>query len=177
MRTYPTQKQLQELFEYDPATGIFRSRIHRRANFTIGTIAGKKARDGYTRITVDNQVYQASWLAWIYMTGEIPAVEIDHINSVRHDDRFANLREANRAQNCQGRINFWKPNQFGFRGVKKNHKKFSAAIVVNQKGYHLGVYDTPEEAARAYDIAAKKHFGVFARLNFPTEIRRDWLIV
>jgi len=171
---YPTQAQLKKLFLYDPQTGRF-THLGKRNK---GKRAGHPSRvDDYWRIKVEGRAYQASWLAWIYMTGSAPKHEIDHENLVRRDDRFANLREATHSQNCAHKLNFFKKNKYGFRGVKRNHKRFSASVVAQQKSYYLGIFDTPEEAARAYDVKAKELFGEFARLNFPNKQNRDWLFV
>jgi hypothetical protein len=50
---------------------------------------------------------------------------------------------------------------------RQDKDKFHAYIGVNYETLHLGFYSTAKEAARAYDTAALKHFGPFARLNFP----------
>lgn len=176
-KRYPTQTELKERFDYDPITGIFR---HKRntARMRVGERAGKMNKQGYWGVKCGtNNRIQASWAAWIYMTGELPAHTIDHINGIRHDDRFHNLRLATRSQNCSNKLKFWKENKYGFRGVKKNHKRFMAMLKTAGKEYYLGVFDTPELAARAYDEAAMKYVGEFARLNFPKTIQRDWLIV
>lgn len=95
---------------------------------------------------------------------------------VRNDDRIENLREATRSQNCMNRN---RPLfKYGYRGVKRRKSgKYTASLVKEQKNYYIGQYDTIEEAARAYDEGAKKHFGEFAILNFSDKPKRDWLYV
>jgi hypothetical protein len=53
----------------------------------------------------------------------------------------------------------------GFKGVRKKHNRWRAEISFNNKTIHLGVYDNILDAALAYDNAAKKYFGEYARLN------------
>jgi len=57
-------------------------------------------------------------------------------------------------------------NLSGYKGVTLHRKgKWKAKIQFNKKGIYLGLYDTPEEAAIAYNKAAKEYFGEFAKLN------------
>ena len=62
-------------------------------------------------------------------------------------------------------------NSTGYRGVyqTRNKKRWRVAIGFYGENIHLGVYDTPEEAARVYDDAAKRLRPDFAMLNFPSE--------
>lgn len=96
---------------------------------------------------------------------------VDHINRNRLDNRRENLRVASRSQNTANSI---KPstNTSGFKGVhyRKDQGRWRAFIRVNKKGISLGQYSTAEEAAKAYNEAAVKYFGEFARLN---DIKED----
>jgi len=56
-------------------------------------------------------------------------------------------------------------NKYGFKGVRKVNNKWDANICINYKHYYLGCYETKEEAAVAYNIAAKHYHGEFANLN------------
>lgn len=95
-------------------------------------------------------------------------VVVDHINGDTLDNRRCNLRECSTAQNA---INRGTPhnNKSGYKGVSwyARFNQWRAVIRVNYRLVHLGYFDSPEDAARAYDMAAKEHFGEFAVLNFP----------
>ena len=171
---YPTQKYLKEYFNYDPTTGALLYK-HKVRFHEANTKAGILTKQGYRMVKVGGRTMAASWVVWIYHTGKIPKNELDHANMVRSDDRFENLREATRSQNCMNRVK--KVSKWGYRGVKNNKKRFTASLTKDQKLYYFGTYDTREEAARAYDAGARIHFGEFAILNFPDKPKRDWLIV
>ncbi len=90
---------------------------------------------------------------------------VDHINGDGLDNRRANLRLCTNQQNNANST--WPVGVSGYRGVSKTRNKFRAHISLLNKWVYLGSSEMAEEAARLYDAAAKKHFGEFARLNFP----------
>lgn len=100
----------------------------------------------------------------------VPAgLECDHINGNSLDNRRANLRAATRQQNCWNNRKR-KPNSLSkYKGVSfsKRGKPWKATLTVDGNWIYLGSYNSEKEAAKAYDKAAKKHFGEFAKLNFP----------
>lgn len=77
--------------------------------------------------------------------------------------------------NFPDEINIYNPKRFllqsnntsGYRGVTRHGNKWRALIKVNKIDFHLGNFDDPIDAAKAYDEAALKHLGNKARLNFP----------
>lgn len=164
-----TLSRLRELVTYDPLTGIFRwvSRPSKRVR--VGDVAGGvDKKEGYVRIRLDGICYHGHRLAWFYMTGAWPSPDADHRNLRRSDNRWDNLRESTRSQNM-GNAGVRVTNTSGFKGVwwDRARGKWSAEITVKYKKYSLGRFLSATDAARAYDEAALKHFGEFARLNFP----------
>ena len=92
--------------------------------------------------------------------------QIDHKDRDRLNNRKSNFRFCTNAENTRNRK---KPitNTSGFKGVSwvKRDKKWRAAITINKKWIHLGVFKDKAEAAKAYNKAALKHHGEFAHLN------------
>jgi hypothetical protein len=70
------------------------------------------------------------------------------------------------SQNCQNR-KISKLNKSGFNGVSwnNNKKKWVAQIACNNKKIHIGFFNDPIEAAKAFNTAALKYHGEFANLN------------
>lgn len=96
-----------------------------------------------------------------------PRTETDHINGDRLDNRKANLRICSTMENQRNRgiqVN----STTGFKGVSphKASGKYEGKIGHKKEKIYLGLFSSPEEAARAYDAMARKLFGEFARLNF-----------
>ena len=70
---------------------------------------------------------------------------------------------------CEISLDLGRCNAFGFRGIHRQKNRFIAEIKVVGVKHRLGRFDTPEDAARAYDAASKIHYGSKAKLNFPNE--------
>jgi len=93
-------------------------------------------------------------------------LEVDHINGDTLDNRKSNLRICIHKDNLRNR-KIQSNNTSGFNGVSftKRENKWRSYIVIDQKQKSLGSFDSKEEAAKAYNEAAKKYFGEFAKLN------------
>ena len=91
---------------------------------------------------------------------------VDHVNGDGLDNRRSNLRPADDSKNAMNRA-VSSANTSGFKGVSRNHLRWSAQIKLDGRQIHLGTFDTTQEAALAYDEAALRLFAEFARVNFP----------
>lgn len=105
----PDIENIREILNYDPSTGIFTWLDDRRKRVLIGDVAGLKDKQGYIRIKIESQEYRAHRLAFLFMTGEIPEY-VDHINRLKDDNRWENLRACTFSQNMCN------------RGIKSNNK-------------------------------------------------------
>ena len=99
-----TQKQLKKILYYNQDTGFFvyKKDIYNLNKYLIakqGDIAGGINNRGYIQISVKNKLYSAHRLAWLYVYGNFPKQEIDHINHIRNDNRIKNLRDVSHKVN------------------------------------------------------------------------------
>lgn len=112
-----TQEQIKRALKYDPETGVFTWLISPSNRAKKGSVAGFMNDAGYWMIGIDNVRYRAHRLAWLYMTGEWPERKIDHENTIRSDNRWANIRLADDSQNvCNQALRA--DNTSGVKGVR-----------------------------------------------------------
>jgi hypothetical protein len=95
------QADLKQILDYDQNTGVFRWATRKCQRKRAGEIAGSVSNKGYVMIGIDYKKYSAHRLAWLYVHGDWPAGEIDHINRDRTDNRISNLRVATRRQQIE----------------------------------------------------------------------------
>lgn len=100
------------------------------------------------------------------------SVLVDHQNRNKLDNRRSNLRLATRCQNAGNLVRVASKYRSRFKGVSwhKHVGRWVAQLKVTlnsvEKNKYLGTFEHEEDAAKAYDKAAREHFGNFARLNF-----------
>lgn len=108
---------------------------------------------------------------YIYMHRQILALTDrniygDHINGDSLNNQRSNLRVSTHKQNIRNcRSNGTNGSKYKGITFDKPTQKWRAQIMVDRKHYYLGIYEKDTDAAMAYNEAAKKHFGEFARLN------------
>jgi hypothetical protein len=163
-----TLDEARAALDYDPLTGWLtwqRDKVDRRGRVTrrIGKRAGSLHPSGYRTVYVAGKGASAHRVAWLLMTGEWPMFELDHADLDKTNNVWTNLRPADRAGQAANRL---PSSGRRFKGVKPAASgRWIAHYGSGSK--HIGMFDTEEQAARAYDRAAAAKWGAYARLNFP----------
>jgi hypothetical protein len=183
-----TPDDLKELLGYNPSTGELwwmdrplrffsdtggRYTAQRSKTIFQSLYAGKPALTaknpkGYLRGNLFGKGIMAHRAAFCLMTGRWPQNQIDHVNGVRDDNRWCNLREATNRQNQYNQRSAHKSSS-RFVGVAwcKRSGRWTAYICPDGTKVPLGNFSSEEDAARMRDVAARQMFGSYAKLNFP----------
>lgn len=140
-----------DTLDYNPQTGAFKWKRRR-------TQAGCVNTAGYLVIRIKKTLHYAHRLAWFLHYGTWPEREIDHINRDKSDNRISNLRLATSTQNkvnCGMRSH----NTSGYKGVfwSKQKARWQARATRHKKQFHLGFWDTAQQAGEAYYQWALSH--------------------
>lgn len=156
MTSLLTLERLKQVIVYDPETGAMRHKG--RQGVRDGSSAGALDAEGYLVVRIDAIKHRANRLAWLYMTGKQPEGQIDHINGIRSDDRFCNLRMVSNKQNGRNQRK-QSGNKSGVTGVcwHKRYSKWIAQIRVDGKYIYLGMFSSIEAAAAARKAAEVEH--------------------
>lgn len=162
-----THERLKNVLHYDELSGVFvwivDSSPRARKTNIAGYVVKTKTMRQYRKIRIDNKMYYAHRLAWLYVNGAWPDHEIDHIDGDGLNNSISNLRSATPSENRCNRGPIAN-NKTKLKGVcfDKNAKKWKAQIGIGKKKIHLGCFSTPEGAHAAYCKAADKLHGRFA---------------
>jgi len=145
-----TQEKVKELFYYNPNMGQLIRKVRTANRTKVGDVAGSRSNSGYIQTCVDNKIYYNHRLIWLYVNGEFPPDEIDHINGDRADNRLVNLREVTCLENCRN-TKIYSNNKSGVLGVYwyGQRNKWRAVIQGDKKQIHLGYFQDLEDAKAA----------------------------
>ncbi len=166
-----SELRLREILHYDRETGIW-TWLHRsdRNKQWNGRFVGKRAGcidldTGYWRIRIDDILYYAHRLAFLYVLGSWPEDEADHKNLNRADCSWDNLRPATRGENNTNHPTR-SDNTSGFKGVslEKRTGKWTSEYRLNGNRYRRSGFATAAEAHAAYVEDSQKYGGEFARV-------------
>lgn len=157
-----TAQELRQVIDYDATTGVFiwkhRLSSAGRAVKRCGKQAGSVDLYGRIVIRLHGVLYFAHQLAWLYVYGDWPDGVIDHINGNPADNRISNLRDIPQSTNMQNRRFPKAVNPLNTLGVSwhKAAGRYRARLTVDRKEIHLGLFDSVEDAHRAYLEAKRK---------------------
>lgn len=158
MATDLTAEALRLLVTYDSQTGELcqRNATGRHGCWKAGRAMGSLAPTGYMTIRLHRRLHQAHRLVWLYVHGQWPSHDIDHINGIRTDNRIENLRdvpnEVNRQNTKRARVD----SRSSVQGVRYDGRRGHYVAQIRHKGrrHYLGSFGSPDAARAAY-VAAK----------------------
>lgn len=154
-----SQEKLKDLVIYCPLTGIMINRVYAGARSPAGAIRGGLTDAGYLATTVGKKHYRIHVLAWLYMTGDWPKNQIDHINGIRSDNRWCNLRDVTVRENRQNQTCHRAGKFPGVQQVSKGSYRVSARV--DGERIYLKNCKTQEEGYKVYcdflDSIGEKH--------------------
>ena len=147
-----TAQRLRDLLHYDHETGIFTRLVQTSNSVRVGEKAGSLMKIGYVEFGLLGERFLAHRLAWLYMTGEWPPEDIDHIDGFPTNNRFSNLRSVSRSINMQNRKRACRRKHDLPLGVSRNNGdgRYLARLTLSGKSTYHGSFDTPEEAHQRY---------------------------
>lgn len=141
-----------------------------RNSRNAGRVAGySHGKYGYQQLCLDSTQYFIQRILFYLYHGWEPD-KIDHKDTETSNNSIANLRPATNSQNS-AHTKTPQNNTCGFKGVSwsQHSNKWQVQIQVNRKYLHVGHFDDINEAAKAYNTAAKQYFGEYALLGYEIE--------
>jgi hypothetical protein len=155
---------LRAVLDYNPHTGVMSWKQTLGSRAIAGLVAGTPHHTRYLHLWLGGFQYLVHRLAWLWMTGEWPIAQIDHINRDRSDNRWLNLRAATHGQNRQN-SRIPKNNTSGRTGVsfvKATGRWHAYLYGGKRRRINLGFYNSYNDAVRRRNEAIARHFGEFA---------------
>jgi len=154
---------IEKELRYDPETGLFHH-LKTKGNIPKDGIVKSLDSHGYIRVSYKGKRYLGHRVAFWLMSNNWPKDDVDHVNGVRDDNRWCNLREATRGQNLHNQK--CTRGKSKYKGVIKYRDSWIAQIGSKEFGKkYLGAYSCEEEAGLAYNYKAYEFFGAYARFN------------
>ena len=149
------KSELKKIIHYNPETGIFTRIRLTNKQFKLGVINNKIAPNGYIYSRIKNELFTLHQLAFLYMVGLIPE-QVDHINHIRDDNRWHNLKGSSSSENNKNRT-MARNNTSGFTGVTfdKKRNRWVSQIGLGGLNKKLGTFKCKHDA-----IAARKEANV-----------------
>lgn len=155
MKQIINRNYVKKFLHYDPDTGHFTWLKDRGRGVYAGDRAGSAGPHGYRQIKFFGVAYREHRLVWLYMTGNWPKDQIDHINRVRDDNRWCNLRDVSNTENQ--RNSYHKIGKSGIRGVRQVKDKFVASARLGDDLVYLGIFRHQHDAIYAIAHASKTY--------------------
>ena len=143
-----TQSKLKEVLHYNKDTGIF-TWVKSGRGIPKSKQAGTTHPSGYIIIRINRKDYLAHRLTWLYINGEWPQNNIDHLNGIKDDNRIENLRNCTQLQNMQN-LEIHRSGKLVGASFFKHANRWASQIQIKGKRIHIGYYKTEFEAHEAY---------------------------
>lgn len=152
---------LKNILTYCLATGKF------TWNLNVKRVGGREAGThdvyGYVQISIKGKLYKAHRLAFLYVNGQLPVNEVDHINGQPGDNSWNNLREANRCQNIHNSKGSAKLYKNVYEVTGKRNKKYNVKFMSNGISKSYGYFADLNDAISRSDEIRKQLHGAFTK--------------
>lgn len=156
-----TQEYLLQTFNYNPTTGILslKKKI-KYLNKEIGDEAGHLAKSGYRSVGIKGKEYRVHRIIYLMQTGKWPDNQIDHIDRIKDNNRWTNLRDATPSENS---CNVTTTNALGIKGISKHkHTGDYHAHITKDKIVYQKAFKNLDDARDWIDNKRKLLHGDFA---------------
>ena len=157
-----SQEHLKRVLHYNKDTGMFTWKVKVNTRINPGDIAGSTTTSGAgrqcRRITIDSISYASARLAWLYVTGKEPELQIDHEDGNSLNDKWLNLRDVSSSTNSKNQ-KLRSSNTSGCMGVGWDKRESCWQARINAAGQqkHLGHFANLEEAIKVRKAAEKEN--------------------
>lgn len=159
-----TEDLIADAVEYNPSTGIFTRKIT-TSRSAAGDKTGTIAKNGYVVLRINKKLHYAHRLAFLMVTGSWPDSQVDHINGMRSDNRFENLRLCNQSENMQNQRRAKNGSESGILGAHfdRSTGRWFSQIKANGVNIALGSFPNARLAGEAY-LKAKRKMHAFCTI-------------